>query len=193
MQYPIELLPRKSLSLPQLQKDSCFIRTVNQFPTDCIQGYDFLPEIADEVLKPMGSMELYSLSVFLYGIFTEKHLNYSITDRQYFDYWDGSEELNDIPYEYQQRFAIFLNTHILNNAKIDYDGNTYILHYEHKPTRANFWHFELYVTSNDSPIHLPRKKGATRNKIANKIKEDVLYYSIRAAKDKFFSLYNYQL
>ena len=63
------------------------------------------------------------------------------------------------------------------------------MHYEHKPTRSNFWHFELFVTKNDETVHVPRKSGATRKAVAEKIKEDILYFATKEVKEKFFEVY----
>ena len=189
MSYPRELLPRKNISAPELKSNSLFVRTLREFPKDCIDGEDFLPEITDELLKPNGRIEVYSLSLFLYGIFSEKHFGISVTDNNYFEYWDGEEELVDIPFELKDFFALFLKISFLNGTSVEYEGDTYYLHYEHKPTRANFWHYELFVTKNGEPNHVPRKKGATREHVADKIKEDILFFAVQAAKDKFFKLY----
>lgn len=196
--YPQELLPRKNIPVPTTNKSSLFVRTLKAFPCDCIDEDEFLPEITDAILAPNGDVEIYSLSLYIYGIYNEKHFNIVVTDKAYFSSWDGEEELTDIPYEEQKRFAIFLKTDTLKDKSISYkndrgETDMYYLHYEHKPTRSNFWHFELFVTKNNETIHIPRKTGATRKIVAEKIKEDILYFAAKDVKDKFFELYNEQI
>lgn len=149
----------------------------------------------DEILKPNGDIEIYSLSLFLYGTYNEKHFDIVVTDKEYFSYWDGKEELNDIPFERKEQFGIFLKADVLKNKTIVFENNKqqidrYTLHYEHKPTRSNYWHFELFVTKNEDDLHVPRKKGAVREAVAEKIKEDILFFAACEAKTKFFDFYN---
>ena len=196
--YPQELLPRKSIKSPTVDIDSMFVRTLKIFPYDCLEGDNFLPEITDEILVPKGEIEIYSLSLYIYGVYNENHFNIIVSDRDYNSDWDGQEELSDVPYELQERFAVFLKTSLLEDNTIEYTDekghkDLYHLHYEHKPTRANFWHFELFVTKNDEIEHIPRKSGATREKVAEKIKDDILFFAAKEAKEKFFSLYSSML
>lgn len=192
--YPQELLPRKNLSIPTTNSSSIFVRTLREFPYDCIDDNEFLPEITDAILAPNGDLEVFSLSLYIYGIYRESHFEIVVTDKEYFQSWDGEEELADVPYEEQERFAAFLKTETLRDKSIPYvnekgETDIYTLHYEHKPTRSNFWHFELFVTKNDETVHIPRKSGATRKAVAEKIKEDILYFAAKEVKEKFFEVY----
>ena len=192
--YPQELLPRKNLSVPATNSSSIFVRTLREFPYDCIDDNEFLPEITDAILAPNGDLEVFSLSLYIYGIYRESHFEIVVTDKEYFQGWDGEEELTDVPFEEQERFAAFLKTETLRDKSIPYvnekgETDIYTLHYEHKPTRSNFWHFELFVTKNDETVHIPRKSGATRKAVAEKIKEDILYFATKEVKEKFFEVY----
>lgn len=192
--YPQELLPRKNLSIPEINSSSMFVRTLREFPYDCIDDNEFLPEITDAILAPNGDLEIFSLSLYIYGIYNEKHFNIVVTDKDYFQDWNGEEELAEVPFEEQERFAAFLKTDLLKDKSIPYvnehgETDVYTLHYEHKPTRSNFWHFELFVTKNDESFHIPRKSGSTRKVVAEKIKEDILYFAAKAVKEKFFEAY----
>lgn len=120
--YPQELLPRKNLSVPATNSSSIFVRTLREFPYDCIDDNEFLPEITDAILAPNGDLEVFSLSLYIYGIYRESH-------------------------------------------------------------------FELFVTKNDETVHVPRKSGATRKAVAEKIKEDILYFAAKEVKEKFFEVY----
>ena len=196
--YPQELLPRKSNVSPVINEDSMFVRTLKSFPYDCLDEDNFLPEITDEILVPKGEIEIYSLSLYIYGVYNENHFSIIVSDKDYTLDWDGLEELSDVPYEIQERFAVFLKSSSLEDKTIEFKNEKgiidyYHLHYEHKPTRANFWHFELYVTKNDETIHIPRKSGSTREKVAEKIKDDILFFAVKEVKDKFFSLYSTML
>lgn len=192
--YPQELLPRKNLSVPATNSSTMFVRTLKEFPYDCIDNNEFLPEITDAILAPNGDLEVFSLSLYIYGIYKESHFDIVVTDKEYFQGWDGEEELTDVPYEEQERFAAFLRTETLRDKSIPYvnekgEVDIYTLHYEHKPTRSNFWHFELFVTKNNETVHIPRKSGATRKAVAEKIKEDILYFAAKEVKEKFFEVY----
>ena len=192
--YPQELLPRKNLSVPATNSSSIFVRTLREFPYDCIDDNEFLPEITDAILAPNGDLEVFSLSLYIYGIYRESHFEIVVTDKEYFQSWDGEEELTDVPFEEQERFAAFLKTETLRDKSIPYvnekgETDIYTLHYEHKPTRSNFWHFELFVTKNNETVHIPRKSGATRKAVAEKIKEDILYFATKEVKEKFFEVY----
>lgn len=196
--YPQELLPRKSNTPPEIKEKSMFVRTLKDFPFDCIEDGNFLPEISDSILAPNGDLEIYSLSLYIYGIYNENHFNIVISDKNYFKEWDRNEELVDIPFERQERFAIFLKAASLKDKSVQYtnekgEKDFYHLHCEHKPTRSNFWHFELYVTKNNDNTHIPRKSGSTRKLVAEKIKEDILFFAAKDAKEKFFELYNSML
>ncbi len=193
--YPQELLPRKSNVSPGIDESSMFVRTLREFPYDCIEDEEFLPEISDAIVAPNGDLEVYSLSLYIYGVYNETHFNIVVTDKDYFAYWDGNEELTDVPFEIQERCAVFLKSATLNDRQVEFlnekgEKDLYHVHCEHKPTRSNFWHFELFVTKNDEDAHIPRKSGSTRKAVAKKIKEDILFYAARDAKDKFFEIFN---
>lgn len=192
--YPQKLLPRKSNVSPVINEDSMFVRILREFPYDCIEDEEFLPEISDAILAPNGDLEVYSLSLYIYGVYNENHFDIVVTDKDYFAYWDGNEELTDVPFELQERYAIFLKANSLKDKFIEFindkgEKDFYHLHYAHKPTRSNFWHFELFVTKNDEETHVPRKSGATRKSVAEKIKEDILYFAAKDVKDKFFEVF----
>lgn len=59
--YPQELLPRKTNSSPAVDDSSMFVRTLCEFPYDCIEDKEFLPEISDVILAPNGDLEVYSV------------------------------------------------------------------------------------------------------------------------------------
>ncbi len=127
-------------------------------------------------------------------VYNENHFDIVVTDKDYFVYWDGNEELTDVPFELQECYAIFLKTNSLKDKSVEFikdkgEIDFYHLHYDHKPTRSNFWHFELFVTKNDEETHIPRKTGTTRKSVAEKIKEDILYFAAKDVKDKFFELF----
>jgi hypothetical protein len=166
-----------------------FVRTLREFPYDCIEDEEFLPEISDAILAPNGDLEVYSLSLYIYGIYNENHFDIVVTDKDYFAYWDGNEELIDIPFELQERYAIFLKDKSVEFINDEGEIDLYHLHYDHKPTRSNFWHFELFVTKNDEKTHIPRKSGSIRKFVAEKIKEDILYFAAKDVKDKFFEVF----
>ena len=137
------------------------------------------------------------MSLFLYGEYNESHFDIIVKNKEYNVDWDKNEELDDIPFDRETRFGIFLETIALKDKNIVYNENgqndIYHLHYIHKPTRANYWHFELSVTKNDDCMPIPRKSGSIRNSVAEKIKEDILYFALDAAKARFFQLYQNQL
>lgn len=189
--YPQELLPRKCLQHPVLNDESLFVRLLKNFPADCIDDTTsvFFPEIVDEILKPNGYVEVYSLSLFLYGTYLEDHFDIKVKNHVFFDYWDGEEELTEIDFEIVQTPAIFIKSNCLHGQGIYYKDNFYQVKVEHKPTRCNYWHFECATYGNEQENKIPRKKGAMRENIATKIKEDLLYFAVDAAKEKSFKFF----
>ena len=118
--YPQELLPRKSKVSPVLDESSMFVRTLREFPYECIEDEEFLPEISDAILAPNGDLEVYSLSLYIYGVYNENHFDIVVTDKDYFAYWNGNEELSDVPFELQKRYAIFLKANSLKDKSVEF-------------------------------------------------------------------------
>jgi hypothetical protein len=62
----------------------------------------------------------------------------------------------------------------LNQQEIDFNGDKHTLSFSHKPTRVNYWHFELWVIDSLGN-RIPRDKSSTRIKyLAKSILEYIL-------------------
>lgn len=168
-----------------------FVRTLKTFPSDCLDEDDFLPEISDAILAPNGDVEIYALSLYLYGVYNEQHFSIVVTDKNYFADWDWSEEVTDVPFEVQERFAVFLKADSLKDKTIHFrndkgDTDTYHLHYEHKPTRSNFWHFEFSVTKNEETERISKKIGSDAKKGRGENKRGHSLLCCKRCKSKVF-------
>ena len=52
-----------------------------------------------------------------------------------------------------------------------------------------FGTLSFLLRKNEEEAHVPRKSGTTRKNVAEKIKEDILYFAAKDVKDKFFEVF----
>lgn len=162
MNYPTELLPQPNYEFikPEEVKEYYFVRETDHNLYDKIKELGDRPInvlddlITEEIRGKSSSTEVFELSIFLYGIFAEKHLGICVTDKSLTEK-DWSPEVpvpaaEDIACTKINRYALFFSCEKLYNEKRlnfkDNSGKTYnfTLSYEHKPNVINFWHFQLY-------------------------------------------------
>jgi len=65
----------------------------------------------------------------------------------------------------------------LNQQEIDVNGTRYVFSFSHKPTRVNYWHFELWV-KDGTGNRIPREKSNARTKYLAK---SILEYIVAEA------------
>ena len=163
--YPKILLPRKTFPVLENEevKGNAFVRETIMDVYQLLAKTGYEPDdILSFVVAPHPSLrEIFELSVFLYGYYTEKHTGIRVDDATlYADWTNDLQELRDVDIAFSQEKAcpLFLAAAKLDRQKIDYNGETYILSFSHKPTRVNYWHFELWVKDNTGN-RIPRDKS----------------------------------
>jgi hypothetical protein len=184
MLYPAILLPRQTY--PVLENRDIWDNALVH--ETLIDVYKFLEKAGYEpddilpfVVAPQPSLrEVFELSTFLYGYYEEKHIGIRVDDAALYADWDKNlPELGveDIKFSQVEAYPLFLAAAKLERQEIDFNGEMHILSFSHKPTRVNYWHFELWV--NDSTGNLiPRDKSSTRIKYLAK---SILEYIIAEA------------
>jgi len=151
---------------------------VYQFLTK--QGYE-PDDILPLVVAPQPSLrEVFELSIFLYGYYEEQHIGIRVNDTALYADWNKElPELtaDDIEFFQETAFPLYLAAVKLDRQEIDFNGETHILSFSHKPTRVNYWHFELWV-KDSTGNRVPRDKSNAHIKYLAK---SILEYIISEA------------
>jgi hypothetical protein len=184
MAYPEILLPRKAYPVLTHEevKDNTFVRETS------IDLYVFLnkPEYEPDdilplVVAPQPSLrEVFELSLFLYGYYDERCIGIRASDTSlYADWHEDLPELQaeDILFTQEAAYPLFLSALRLGEQEIDFNGEAHILSFSHKPTRVNYWHFELWI-KDSAGNRIPRDKS---NAHARYLAQSILEYIITDA------------
>ena len=145
-------------------------------------------DVLDLVLIPQGTIEIYSLSLFLEKEFDISWLKcYPPKDKKkYCSNWDNKTELDPASIEYEEHAAyplyFFCSKIIRKGYQTETELGVVDIGYRYEPTMCNFFHYQLSITDSKTQIEIPRKKGTNRELAAGKIAEDVLYLSINHSK-----------
>jgi len=184
MTYPKILLPQKTYPILENEdvKDNAFTREtkvdVYQFLSK--SGYE-TDDILPLIIAPQPSLrEVFDLSIFLYGYYDERHIGIRVKDTTLCADWDKElPELNigDIILSQENAYPLFFAASKLNRQEIEYNGEIHLLSFSHKPTRVNYWHFELWV-KDSAGNRIPRDKSSTRIKYLAK---SILEYIVAEA------------
>ena len=163
--YPASLLPQKTY--PILTNDEVASNAlVRETTTDLYaflgkEGYtpdDILPF----VVAPQPSLrEVFELSLFLHGYYDERHYGIRVNDIALYANWTGEQpELvaENILFSQENAWPLFLAAKRLDRQIIDFNGEEHLLSFSHKPTCANYWHFELWV-KDSAGARIPRDKS----------------------------------
>ena len=138
-------------------------------------------DILHFVAAPQPSLrEVFELSAFLYGYYQEQHMGIRVDDTGLYTDWNKDlPELKtvDIKFSQKEAWPLFLAAAKLDRQEIDFNGELYILSFSHKPTRVNFWHFELWV-KDDAGNRIPRDRSNAHTKYLAK---SILEYIIAEA------------
>jgi hypothetical protein len=182
--YPKILLPMKNYPILNNEEitDNAFVRETK---TDVYQflnkdGYE-PDDILSLVVAPQPSLrEIFELSIFLYGYYEERHIGIKVDNID--SYADWNKELpelkaEDIVFSQAEAYPLFLAASKLNSQEIDFNGETHILSFSHKPTRVNYWHFELWI-KDSSGNRIPRDKSTAHTKYLAK---SILEYIVSEA------------
>ena len=182
--YPEVLLPRRTYPMLENEdvRDNTLARetTVNVYQFLAKTGYE-PDDILPLVVAPQPSLrEVFELSAFLYGYYEEQHMGIRVDDTGFYADWNKDlPELKaaDIKFTQKQAWPLFLAAAKLDRQGIDFNGELYILSFSHKPTRVNYWHFELWVKDGDGN-RIPRDKSNAHTKYLAK---SILEYIIAEA------------
>jgi len=185
MLYPAILLPRQTY--PALEnrdiRDNALVR---ETPIDVYQFLEKAGYKSDDILSfvvaPQPSLrEVFALSTFLYGYYEEKHIGIRVDDAALYADWNKNLpelDVEDIKFSHEEAYPLFLAAAKLERQEIDFNGEMHILSFSHKPTRVNYWHFELWV--NDSAGNrVPRDKSSAHIKyLAKSILEYIIVEAV---------------
>jgi len=182
--YPEILLPGKIF--PMLENDDVKNNAlVRETKTDVYQFLaktDYDPDdILPFVVAPQPSLrEVFELSIYLYGYYEEQHIGIRTEDTACYADWNKDlPELRamDIKYIQEKAYPLFLAAAKLDRQEIDFNGETHTLSFSHKPTRINYWHFELWV-KDSAENRIPREKSNAHTKYLAK---SILEYIVSEA------------
>jgi hypothetical protein len=163
-EYPEVLLPRQSnllLSEDEVSKYNFVRETLENMYVFLAQNIP-LKELIPKIIAPqLSEREVFELSVFLYGYYDESHVGIRVSDDSLYALW--TPELSDIPacsIKYSQRtaFPLYLSAEKLHKKPVDFNDKLLFFSFSHKPTRANYWHFQFYTKDSEGNC-IPRDKS----------------------------------
>jgi len=165
MCYPEILLPRQTYPILENEdiEDNALVREtkMDMYPFLAKPGLE-PDDILAFVVAPQPSLrEVFELSTFLYGYYEEQHIGIRVDDSALYTDWDKDlPELKPekIKFSQEKAYPLFLAASRLNRQEIDFNREMYILSFSHKPTRVNYWHFELWI-KDSSGNRIPRDKN----------------------------------
>jgi len=182
--YPKILLPQKNYPLLKNEdiKDNALVRetVVDVYQFLSKTGYepdDILPLV---VAPQLSLREVFEFSTFLYGYYEEQHIGIRVEDTLLYSDWDNETpelKADNIHFFKEKAFPFFLSAIRLDRQEIDFNGEIHILSFSHKPTRVNYWHFELWV-KDCIGNRIPRDKSNAHTKFLAK---SILEYIISEA------------
>ena len=188
--YPEVLLPRRNYPILENKDviDNALVRetTVNVYKFLTKTEYE-PDDILHFVAAPQPSLrEVFELSAFLYGYYQEQHMGIRVDDTGLYTDWNKDlPELKtvDIKFSQKEAWPLFLAAAKLDRQEIDFNGELYILSFSHKPTRVNFWHFELWV-KDDAGNRIPRDRINAHTKyLAKSILEHIIAEAVISKTD----------
>ena len=164
MSYPTRLLPKINytyMATECLPKESSLLRI-----TQTQDNADLLGKVKnDAMLDEKSYHQVFGLSVNIYGPFLLDDIKFQIISKDLNNYWNEADECLEYiqPTDYtitESRGAIFLYLFSLhnkpfpyskniNNEERDFIGTCIVIH---KPTKCNFWHFEIKFKEQDGKI-----------------------------------------
>lgn len=192
MIYPEKLLPKNTFKIITVEDIDKRVSLLRKSVLPKEEAFDKIGDIRANAICEVK--HVFGLSMNLYSIYDHSHIAIIINDKKLHDYWYPHESIpksDDIDFEINDStFPIFLPLNKLHRKPFPYSKNNPknglevlegFLLIDHKPTKCNFWHFELSVFDSNSSKIL-RNKPAWREKIASfllksYLKEYVLDYT----------------
>lgn len=187
MDYPKELLPKsnyKLISTDELNNNFSLIRKSKKSKKDSI---DNIGDVRlDAICEEEREREVFGLSFNLFGIYKIEHIKITIENRGYHDYWNPEQEplsIDEISFSLDnEAFPIFFLILNLHNIDFPYEKTIKNKHtesltgtcrIEHKPTKCNFWHFELSIYSSENN-YIKYNSSLWKKKISKYILKSIL-------------------
>jgi hypothetical protein len=186
--YPEILLPKSLYPLLENREVSpcAFVREtpVDVYAFLAKPGYE-PDDILSLIVAPQLSVrEAFELSLFLYGYYDERHVGIRVDDTALYADWEKNQpelRAEDIRFTQEVAYPLFFAASKLDRQEIDYNGEAHILSFSHRPTRVNYWHFELWI-KDSAGNRIPRDKSNARTKyLAKAILE---YITVEAVTSK---------
>jgi hypothetical protein len=143
-------------------------------------GFDSDDLIRRIIVPPTPKRDVFELSIFLYGYYREAHTGIRPACKSLNTAWDNSVDIpaEDIPYTQADMFPLFLSAAKLYKRPIDFSGEKLVSSFSHRPTRINYWHFQLF-TQDDTGKVIPRNQDNSRLRhLAKHILENIVIPAI---------------
>jgi hypothetical protein len=179
--YPEILLPSQTYPILKNEdiKDNALVREtmVDVYKFLAKPGYE-PDDILSLVVAPSPSLrEVFELSTFLYGYYEDQHIGIRVNDAALYADWNKELpelRVDDIQFSREKVFPLFLAAIRLDRQEIDFNGEIHILSLSHKPTRVNYWHFELWIKDGNGN-RIPKDKSNAHIKyLAKSIMEYII-------------------
>jgi hypothetical protein len=163
--YPVSLLPQKAYPFLANEEilNNALVRetTVNLYLLLGKKGYA-LEDILPFIVAPQPSLrEVFELSLFLYGYYDERYCGIRVNDKALYTDWEEEQPelaVETIQFTQGNAWPLFLAAQKLDRQVIDFNGEEHLLSFSHKPTRVNYWHFELWIRDS-AGVRIPRDKN----------------------------------
>jgi hypothetical protein len=181
--YPEELLPQKTYSVLYEEDVSSFffIRETKYNLYEYLDQNLDKDDIIRKIIEPQASeREVFDLSLFLYGYYYEDHCGIRVSDESLYNLWTNNMpyiHFQNINYIKKDMFPLYLKARTLYNRSINYNEEQFILSFSHRPTRANYWHFQLWTKNEKTGEYIPREKKRLKN-LAKHILEQYIINAI---------------
>jgi hypothetical protein len=184
-EYPKSLLPCRSY--PALSEEAilpyCLVRETQDNLYTLLeqmkQGYAG-DDIIRKIIDPQPSLrEVFELSLFLYGYYTECHVGIKVSDASLYDAWNNDVSIPTcIRYSKKTAFPLYLKAEVLYNQTICFNDEEFLLSFSHKPTCVNYWHFQLWTKDTQTQKYIPRE--ATSKRLKHLAKHILEQYVVKA-------------
>jgi hypothetical protein len=149
--FPAEILPNPAypVILPGIDIVSgFFIRETKNDIYALLSEEIIAADIIQKIIEPQPSLhEIFELSLFLFGYYSEACFGIRVDDLELNKDWDGNSFLqaDAISFSKKEVFPLFLYANRLYEKPVLFLGENYVVSFSHKPTRANYWHFQLFT------------------------------------------------
>ena len=162
--YPKELLPLPEYKLlSDASVLTCsFVRETDKDIYALINEGIELDYLVQEIIgQKRTKKEVFEMSLFLYGYYTEEHVGITVDDKGSTDTdWEEGKSVSDtICYHMAEKKALYLFAAALHNKTLTFENTKYVLSFEHKPNIVNFWHFQLFTDENNVRLARDIKPG----------------------------------